>query len=290
MTIGEHEVVKNHLLYLVKNRTEDNLIPRLLYYENYEWRIVRKTLFRKLNFPELSADQIAKRSVKISVLGEHHTAAVDSNLLVIHGLMRLSQVDKSFNLADHKQEIIELFDFYDTRLKEGLIKQPAYGDWQDSVKRDDRTSYVSILYWKVMNELHALGWIEDDPKKLQAIIMETFFDEKAGIMRTMPGRDQYSLDSNLLAIEFGFFDKDNAKLVYEEIKKTQLWNSGGLPGMCTFPDYEYNEKSYSTKTVGLENYHDSMNWSWLLGKSLLVASMMGDKEEIKSVVTLYWKV
>jgi len=288
LMMGKPEVVRDHLLYLVENRDENNLIARLLFVNNFKLQIIAKTGLRKF-FNKEGRVYDSNSKVHVSILGEHGTPSFDSNLLVILGLFSLYE-DKGrefdFDINQHKDSILEMYVYYESYFSEGLITQPAYSDWQDSVKREGKTSYLHVLYWFVSKKISEYDFFETKHDEVKTKIFDSFIDSETGLLISIMGKPNISLGTNLLALEYGFFENPLEK--YTQLKKTPLWRADNLPGLATYPNYIKKNKSITTNWSGLEHYHDNMVWSWLIGKSIKVSKMMGDTKDAQtSIAQLY---
>jgi len=288
LAMGKADVVRDHLLYLIQNRTRTHLIARLLYVNNFKLQIIAKTGLRFF-FRKEGRVRDPNSKVHVSVLGEHGTPSFDSNLLVILGLFALhedTQREFDFDISVYEQDVIELYNFYNKYFDGGLIVQPAYSDWQDSVKREGRTSYLHVLYWQVSKKIAEYGFMDVNHEVIRKKIFSSFTDGDTGLLISILGKPNVSLGTNLLALEFGLFE-DSHK-VYASLKSTPLWRSDDLPGLATYPDYIRKNKSITTNWSGLEHYHDNMVWSWLIGKAIKVAKMMDDQDDAdRSISQLY---
>ena len=165
--------------------------------------------------------------------------------------------------------------------------QPAYSDWQDSVRREGKSFYVNLLYATVSHRLGAAsGMTQTQLAALDARVHETFFDEKKGLYRTLAGSGLASVDGNLLALDLGFVppDSDRGRALYGSLKKSMLWLRGGVPGSNTDGDYPKSWVHLPAKIAGLSHYHDELHWSWLTALSAKIAGRMGDAVESQRIL------
>lgn len=254
----------------------------------------------------------AEQPLVAEYLGEHATPAFDSNILTILGA--LQYVDKTGDLDwfhKHRKNIFRAYKFYDDKFsKKGLIKQPKFSDWQDSVARKGHTFYVNFLYWKVGTELlkHKRsydGMLDEFPVDVERLadvkfkLWEKFFIKKKGLFRTHRShwmRNHYGLEDQLFSIQYPEFyrgvtvalssehilsGEELRRHHFESLKKSALWKGSSyshydfnVPGLATEGAYFFWDRSFNTNFGGIRRYHDKFIWSWLVGESSKVAAIM----------------
>jgi len=273
-------------LRLVYNQRDlsQKLLVRGLDVLRPQWRVLAATV--GISLPDFSSS----RSQKIirEFLGEYQTPAFDSNLLWI--LASLQYCEKH---PEAQTEFLpkwqELLSFYDQHLKNNLIKQPAFSDWQDSARREGQTFYLNLLYLKVLGELSLKGLI--DAKlvlKTKKQIYETFFDFKCGLFLSEPARSrsQFSQEALLWAVEWNLFAEwISQEKLYQNLKAVFYSTHRGVPVNEVYPDEQI---SWTTKTAGLRHYHDQMIWSWLWAEQIRIALLMKDKTLAQEMLAEFW--
>lgn len=278
IAVGNYEVVKNHLHFLLKNMRKDGLVPRTVDSMLPRYRVTRNSiryLFGIGTIPEITDPLI------IEYKDEHGTEAIDSNLLVIITALTYIEASKDLDwLKTHESNLKKAVSFYDNKLDDGLIIQRKFSDWQDSVKREGKTCYTNLLYWHVCNMLQQypeFGIAKEKVDLLRDKLIQNFYDTDSGLFRSVLNERYISLDANLLAIEFGF-DGISANEIYQNLKKHELWTRYSYPGFNTVPNYPASWRHLAVKLAGLGHYHDEVYWSWLMALSAKVAFKMNDKD------------
>lgn len=197
---------------------------------------------------------------------------------------------------DHLEQMVKAYRFYDRyRDADGLVVQGDYSDWQDSVKRNGRTSFLNLAYYAASERLARFPEFGIDPAALPAMkqkILEVFKDASSGLFVSVASAPYISLDANLLAIDWGFFQTESqeARDLYSSLTRHPLWTRNNLPGFVTYPNYPDKWVTKNVKRMGLRHYHDSLYWSWLMGLSGKVAWLMGDVETAERIFEALEKI
>lgn len=288
---GRSDVVKNQLgTVLAAIRSSDGQLPRTLDTMDPKKRVMMASLARVLPF--LHAEQPLKGKLHAEYEDQNGQIAIDGNALAILGTLDYAAKTGDTAFVDaHRSELVKAFHFYDGRMKNGLVAQPPFSDWQDSVKREGATLYTNLLYQSLLERLQGQPGFESiSPKQVsehREKMEAAFFDAKTGMYKSVEGQPQTSLDGNLLAIELGYLKPDSARAqeVYGAIKASPFWTRAGTPGFVSYPPYKAEDRSLSVKLVGLGHYHDELQWSWLMAMSGKVAAQMGDVAGARASLT-----
>lgn len=281
LDMGRADVVKNQLITFIVNRREsDQLIPRLLDNISSKKRVLRGLFPWLGKVPEVAPPFMAEFE------GEHKTIAIDSNILILRGLvLYINQTqDRAFPFS--LEEVFqELLNFYDSKMEKGFIVQDEYGDWQDSVKRKGVTFLTNFHYWWVLYHASQLNLITPDQTALYTFkkrLQTLFYDKETGLYKSHQDLKVISLDGNALALsDDSFWDTtDQRNMFYQAFKKSRFHQ---VPGLASYPDYPRQWRSLNVKVVGLSHYHDRLAWSWLIGLQGLLAIKMGDLEEANRI-------
>lgn len=285
LEIGKQNAVRDHVIRLIETRRKsDSLIPRILDSVPSRNRILLKTIGRHLG--EFENYVKLKEPLKPEHLGEHGTASIDSNLLLLLTAFKVADHYPNF-IEQYKGELIAIYEFYQTRKRGQLIWQGAFEDWQDSARREGFTFYVNLLHYFVL--ARATKYIPEiaikqNAEALRAELMKVFFLNDQGVFRSHSETEHVSLDGNLLALAEGFYEPKSAAAnsLYLKLKSHPVWTSG--VGVSTVPDYPDSWISWTCRAVGLKHYHDRLQWSWLIGLSARVASVMDDLPEASRIL------
>ncbi|PJB53155.1 MAG: hypothetical protein CO099_08645 [Bdellovibrio sp. CG_4_9_14_3_um_filter_39_7] len=288
LNLGREDVVKNQLIAFIQNRRpSDNLIPRLLDNVPSARRVLRGM------FPWLGKVPPLEPPFQAEYTGEHKTIAIDSNILILRGLLLYIEKtdDKDFPFS-LEQIFTELLAFYDNKFESGFIVQEAFGDWQDSVKRTGITFLTNFHYWWVLKKATQLNLIHRDPSEIYAFkkrLQTLFQDKDSGLYKTHKNINVISLDGNALALnEIDFWDSSVKRQEFYQAFKRSLFHQ--YPGMASYPDYPRSWRSLNVKMAGLSHYHDRLAWSWLIGLQGIVALKMGDLAEANRIKNLIQKI
>jgi len=203
-------------------------------------------------------------------------------------------------IYEKSEKIKMLYDYYDDKKDEktGLIKQPPFSDWQDSVNRGGFTFLTNLIYYKISKYLlpYAKEYNIDSSFviRLKREINKNFYDDKKKMYRSILDKDYYSLESNLLAIDWNFVEEGTQKRkdIYESLRDSELWkkSKSTYPGRSTFPKYPSSQKALHVKLVCLEGYHDNVIWTWITALSAKISCKMDDKEEYERIINLLHKL
>jgi hypothetical protein len=289
--LGRADVVRDHLDALLRyRRSSDSLVPRLMDSLAPAWlRVARHFAVRwvPLGPPDLPLGDVLVPEYR----SEHGVEAIDSNLLVLS--VAIDYARESGDAAwweRHERELVGVYRYYATRVRDELIEQPPFSDWQDSAWRRGRTFYTNLLYAVVTEQLarhSAFGIARERALGIRERIEAEFFDPERGLYRSVHGQSHVSLDGNLLALDLGYWPADSgrAKDLYRHLRAHELWSRDGLPGWNTFPDYPARWISFSTRLVGLGGYHDRIRWSWLMALAAKVAIRMNDADGARAILS-----
>jgi hypothetical protein len=206
--------------------------------------------------------------------------AIDSNLMLLYASLIYSREsgDASW-FHSNAENFRKIFDFYANKKDEDLIHQGEHADWQDSAQRKGAMFFTNLLYYHMGKEYGFLS--SEKLNKLKFLIVENFLDKETGLFVSMKGRKNISLEGNLWAIEFGLI-KD-PKDLYQSLKHHPLFTGGLIPGFATYPSYTKKDTYIQVKIVGLQEYHGSLYWSWLMGYSAKIAYQMQDKQTYQKI-------
>lgn len=278
IAVGEEDVAKNHLGYLLKSLREDGLVPRVLDNHQVQLRVAWQS-FRKLVpvLPKLTF----KEPLRAQYTDEHGSNAFDSNVLLILACL---QMDDKF-WSENENEIHKVWNWYDDKFQDGLIFQTGFADWQDTTRREGKTFLMNLFYYLAASRLKKKGWsIKIDLAELQNKIKKTFFDGKVFI--SMTGYPQVSIEGNLFALETDEFLNSDEKLkLWPELKRHPIISQDGVIGRCSYPDWPSDDLAWHIKLANLKRYHGSLSWSWLIGLGLNVSRLMNDVEMTQKQLT-----
>lgn len=292
LATGHTDVVQNHLERLITfAHPSSALIPRVLKTFPTIFRVACVALVK--GAPQICGRLPLTGPFLAEYRSEHGSIAADGNVLTVLGCIWFYEHtnDKAW-WAKHEKDIIRIFSFYKSRMRDGLVMQGKYGDWQDSITRNGATFYLNILVSVAARKLRAystqvdLSWLDSLDERIE----ETFGDSETGLYFSWAHHEHISLDGNLLAIDLGWLDTGHTMQLYMNLKKHSLWSKAKIPGSLTTPDYPNGTKSFITKIAGLRHYHDRAVWIWLGALAAEVAWKVNDHAESVRILTEIEKI
>lgn len=287
LATGHTDVVQNHLERLMTFvHPSSALIPRVLKTFPTIFRVACVALIK--GAPQVCGRLPLTGPFLAEYRGEHGTVAADGNVLTVLGCLWLYEYTNDITwLKKHEDTIVTIFSFYRGRMRDGLVTQGKYEDWQDSITRDGATFYLNLLVAVAAKKMRAhipkadLSWLDGIDERIE----ETFGDVETGLYFSWAQHPNVSLDGNLLAIDLGWLDTGHTAQLYANLKKHSLWSRATIPGSLTTPDYPNRKKSVITKIAGLRHYHDRAVWIWLGALAAEVAWKMHDHDEAVRILT-----
>ncbi len=271
VAIGESDVAKNHLSYLLKNLREDGLVPRVVDNRVVQFRVAWQS-FRKLCpvLPKLAF----KEPLIPQYIDEHGSNAYDSNVLLLLAVLKLD--DEYFKT--HESELKKVWHWYDDKFQDGLLHQTPFADWQDTTKREGKTFLLNLFYFLAAAKLQKKNWsLKINLEEFKSKIKTTFL--KDGLFLSQLGYPQISVEGHLFALESDdFLDQAEKKVLWEKLKAHPIITLDGAIGRCSYPDWPSDDLAWHIKFANLKRYHGSLSWSWLMGFGLSVCKIMKDSE------------
>jgi hypothetical protein len=274
---GHESTVLRQLELILSCIRSDGLLPRGLDEVNPKWRVVAHTALRF--FPRLFSPEY-KRKPQPEYLGEHRTPAFDSGLLFLSSLQFLEEsgVALSPSLSEAWAKILP---WYQASVRNGLLFQPPYSDWQDSAAREGFYLHTQLLYYSVAKycqKRHPSVSLPLGVDEIRKRARDEFPRLSSGLLEECPGTGQAALDSHcrILKREEDFFSHEEKTKLWNSLKASPLWAAAGVP---VFPEYGEHEISWTTKAVSLRHYHDGFQWGWLVAESAIAAYSMGDLQQ-----------
>lgn len=281
LVLREFRVVQDHLSFLLTNLRADGLVARVLDNRLVQLRVTYQTLRHFV--PELKPMEL-KAPLKPQFVDEHGSAAIDSNLLVLLAALQLKKQAPEGELwwQEHEAKLRQVWAWYEKKTVDGLIRQSAFSDWQDSVERKGATFLTNLFYFEAAAGLRSIGWeVPVNLAHLGARLRGTFFHQPSGVFLSGENSPQVSLDGNLFALESQeFLTEPEKQQLWLSLKKHPLLNT---PGSCTYPAWPRHSIAWHVKFAGLQDYHGPLVWSWLLGLLLKVAELRQDRDMVREL-------
>jgi hypothetical protein len=283
LVIGEEEVAHNHLALLLKSLRSDGLVPRVFDNHPVQARVVWQSLRTLVKIlPELSL----REPLNPQYTDEHGSHAFDSNVLVV--LSCLMMGEKFF--IEFESDIRLVWEWYEDKFDDGLLKQAPFSDWQDTTKREGKTFLLNLYYYLAARRLEKRGWkISTDLDLMKEKMMELFFNGK--LFRSQEGHEIVSVEGNLFALETEeFLSAVEKRDLWSHLKQHELITLDGVIGRASFPDWPREDLAFHVRLANLDLYHGSITWSWIAGLGLKVAKVMRDQEMIEKELLHFEKL
>ncbi len=282
--LGEIEVIKSHLGFLLENLNPQGLVPRVIDNQLVQFRVVYQSLRKNLPFlPKLPI----KEPLIPQYRDEHGSFAIDSNLLVLLVALDLKQRGEESWWLKHLANLKRVYQWYQLDA-EGLITQGPFSDWQDSVNRSGHCFLTNFFFYLVSTRLQALAIdVSVDLAMLKKTLHEKFYDQDSGLFKTHAELSVISLEGNLFSLEAQeFLESTQKEQVWQSLKRHPLMQlDQGHLGRCSYPDYDPSQIAWHVRLAGLERYHGGLAWSWLMGLGLKVAIEREDALVVTQMLT-----
>jgi glycogen debranching enzyme len=150
-------------------------------------------------------------------------------------------------------DIRAVIDWYEHRLRKGLVWQSAYTDWADSVAKRGNVLYTNVLY---CHALWCAGELLEDPiyhqksEKVKMILQERFWTGEF-FLDWIEEKVQYSyfdLVGNALAVLWSIADPGQAQSILDYAHMHHL---DAVPSQCGHPLYPLSLISNQTELLGM---------------------------------------
>lgn len=280
LILGERQLVKDQLMLYWTLINHEGLLPRGVDVINPKLRVVANLIptFEKLTHTRTFDYQ--KRPLRPEFLGEHGTPCIDSNLLVIEGSLRYLKETKDPEFQKLLTEKLPQALGYYQRFKtpDGFLHQPPYSDWQDSLKRDRPTLTTHLLYRRMLklSEGTELSSLISAHSPLSLSTLEEMIYQR--FLRKTEWTKQ-SFEALLWLIE------DPLPLFsFEPVDLLRLYplNTVGVPNSSLARE----TISWTTRLVGLQGYHLTLRWSWLMAEAARILGQHDRKYSIEILTQL----
>ncbi len=271
LAAGEVRTVRFTLDEIIRRQREDGLFPRLLDSHHPAMRLVRA----------LTGGLIPLRGpLKPNFRSEHFVAAVDSNSLLAWAAVRYALHTGNFAWAGLVlPRLLRGMSYYDSLEEDGLVVQPPYSDWKDTIgARRGAVFFTQLLRWKALNSLaelyHALGRaitaeeLKSRSRDMARRTHRAFWSPEKGFFRDTLDHPKFSSEGNLAAIAWGFADEEESSRIIRTMDKAGLITPWGP---CAGERYPTATKTGLACLAGIKGYHDEYVWLW--NSALLLDSL-----------------
>jgi hypothetical protein len=286
LMMGEKQLVLDQLRLIYQFKNQKHQLPRGLDVLNPKMRVLWKTFLPGLRFPE-SRGSYEKHAIVPEYFGEHGTVAYDSNLLFLR-----SALESDFISELSQAQIQDLLSVYSFS---PWITQPAFSDWQDSVRRTGPILLTQLLYLEVMLGLQARGLAHKnlDFDFLAENLKSAFQISGQPLFRETLESDQISIDSHALLLTGSRALQQllglDTNQIYRALKSSLLWTASPIPGVPVHPLHPTDHVAWTVKLVGLRHYHDHFVWGWLAAEAYKITAVMKDNAEAQRILAEFVK-
>jgi glycogen debranching enzyme len=272
---GEHQAVRDTLDALLAHQRADGLLPRLLDSYSPFTRFARSLLGARIPL---------KSPLHPNFVSDHFVRSVDSNALVVQAACRYAiEADRPAWAGLALTKLERAMAYYDRLEENGLVRQPPFSDWKDTVSaRRGAVFLTQLQIWAAHNALArlyaSLGRTRDAERSrsraaaLARVADKAFWDEQRGFYRDTLSRPLLSCDSNLAAAAWGFCTEERAARIVRAIDRAGLWTPWGPRAG---ERYKASEKGWLARFAGVGGYQDDFVWLWITALGLRVLRRTG---------------
>lgn len=287
LALGMDRAVHDSVDLFFKFQREDGLLPRLIDGATFGF----KTRFA-LTYLGLTPQ--FRGPVAPNYISEHGIITVDGNVLLpwAASLYLEKTKDREAGLAWWPKALKALRFLEDQYLVDGLIsKQPKYADWADSIARTGRVSFVNSWYviclralatWAHWLNLPEADELDQKASSANAHFRNFFWDSRQSRIRNFEKDERLVLDANLLTVIHDLVTPTECEQILHTLRTSPLWHP--IPGRVTHPAYPKELKSWTTRSVGLGDYHDHLYWIWLAAHAGRAEAVNGSLDSANAIL------
>lgn len=268
--------MKNMVLAYLDYLNVEGYGPKCLDTQDTEFRVVKQCVKQVLEYDvfgvQASTTEFDPTTPFVPMYKDRREAvAIDTNLLVF-------LVAKCLHL-ENDPRLSRLLEWVETKKRsiDGLILQDPYSDWADSRDRSPVTFLTNLLYWKALQMNGQL-----DQASIHRVTMCRVFQRrrKDSLYQSMEKQRYVCLEDQLFAIHWRFMEDPDQH--FRDLQHHPLWCNAYIPGFPTYPSYR-TPSHWQARIGGLNNYHDSLYWSWLIAFSGVMSVRFGDVQMNKRI-------
>ncbi len=272
--LGDYTIVQNFLMNTLKHMNKKGQCPLRI---GEKYFLIK---FFGLKGPQGST-YIEDKYVSIPM---------DSNSLIIITFNKFVTESNEIEVAErYYQKLKKALNWYNHHLKNDLIHEGHYAGWADSIKKKGNVLYTNVLYYKAIlsfvNISNLLGYHEDVKyytayaKYIQKKIINQFWNGEYlnDWVYKNKSKETFSVEANMLALEFDILDEKKANKVIEYTLSNILDNEFGCP--VVHKKYNLTEVYPPFLLVGLKKYHNGLIWFWISCVTAVTLAKYGKKNE-----------
>ncbi|MEK6544668.1 MAG: hypothetical protein AABZ44_09570, partial [Elusimicrobiota bacterium] len=185
LQLGDLPAVRDSLGLILEAQRADGLFPRLLDSIPFWLRI---------GLGSLGIPLPLTGRLRGNFCTEYGSLAFDSNLLMCWACAQYLQASHDHDFLTQAYPRLTLgMAFYSPWTKNGLLYQPPFCDWQDTIDRRGHAFFTNLLYWKALDSLGTLATALKKPEEalrwdtrtqtVRQDILRMFWDKQAGYFK-----------------------------------------------------------------------------------------------------------
>jgi hypothetical protein len=277
------ELIMDHM------KRDSYLLPKGIDTIYPEWRSVRGTIRICFKLPRTKVKHKKTRKWKTIYKDHNRSEAVDTNLLLLITVMEMYNSYPEYKefIKTKTDQLIKILRYYNVNKlinnsNGGLISQPGYSDWKDSTKRKGVTFLTNLIYWKALKDMEKSGLFANLPahQTIKYELNKKFYNRDRKIYHSMLNSEQFGIEENLLALDWGFVT--DPYIVYKGLRQTKQWSGTvSIPGIPISQKHKWYEKPLFIWLIGAQGYHDDFLWIWVTALASKVSYKLGYKLEAK---------
>ncbi|MFP5520618.1 MAG: hypothetical protein ACLGGX_11990 [Bdellovibrionia bacterium] len=227
--------VKETLEFLLQNISPQGMIPTYFAADSINNLINKqKGLFSFLNL---------KRTVgPMKPHWDNYLAdsAFDTNLFFIKAFTEYCAHTHDFDFfLKNEDNIKKLYHFYESKLQNGLIEQPAHSGMWWTNQPAGASFLTNLLYCTITTDLSGFSLFSDLKERnlfLKRSVYNAFWNEKDSLFRIFLTSEESLFFDQLLALKWNFLDKDERSFLYGrlilgqgfKLSEKHLWQNSNL--------------------------------------------------------------
>ena len=243
----------------------------------------------------LKREQPVDVPLKPKYITGHRTVSADGNALLAIAGLNYVHLAKDHDFArTHwealKRAILWLEGF--ALDEDGLLHQPAYADWADSIARQGRVLYTNAVYWKALDDMAEAAVTYGKPEdqryfceKSQQVgksIADHFWRPDLGYFVTHRTLDNLSSAGNLLAVAWGLATTEQAHRILDTMRAFDM--ARPVPTRVVHRAYPKRLVALENRLAGIPYYHTDAAWLWLGAWHVIALTRMERTAEARELV------
>lgn len=287
LALAENNLVKQHLQLFLDHVDSNGRAP-YAFGSHSPNELLSRQLFKGFFFSKSSPPLTALNPYFIDEFGNQ---AHDVNLYLLKASTEYAAKSHDFEFFLKNEMVLQrLYSFYDSHTQEGLIHQPAFSDWMNTLSRKGASFLTNMLYLLVTEELSLFSpfhHLKDRSSFLRKNIETRFWCPQRGLFRSMANKEDFSLADQLLAIRWHFVTNEKRADLYAHIVLSTEYAEFKGPLWCS---QSTEPTTWSKSLLGFSRLHKNIGWSWLVCLFLKTTLLVNDSERTQSTLSILDKL